>query len=186
MNQPKLVKGIAKAKPVIAEKMGKNKTLSQSQLQVPNPTQPSVTGFFAKSSRLRLSSFPSLHAAMLDQITEDHEPDLEAPILQEGTQWAEMLEPSAEYSKGMGNDGTGNAVNTAQLVKPTHPPQLSPTWAELVNADKRKYVAVNTDTSVSGPSQLNYSTESGVNVDAIGITFLKHKAEVPPVFTAYK
>ncbi len=115
---------------------------------------------------------------MSDQITEDHEPDLEAPVLQEGTQWADASELSAEYSKGMGNDGIGNVVNTAQLAQPT--------WAELVNADKRKYAAVNTDTLVSGPSQLNHSTEIVMSVDAFGITSLKHKAEVPPVFIAYK
>ena len=186
MNQPKPVKGIAKAKPVTAEKIGKNKTLSQSQLQVPNPTQPLVTGFFTESLRSRSSSFPSLQAAMSDQITEDHELDFEAPVLQEGTQWVEVSELSAEYSKSMGNDGIGIVVNTAQLVQSTHPPQSSYTWAELVNADKRKYAAANTDASRSGPSQLNQSTKSVVNVDAFGIISLRHKAEVPPVFMTYK
>ena len=123
---------------------------------------------------------------MSDQITEDHEPDLEAPVLQEGTQWADASELSAEYSKGMGNDGIGNVVNTAQSAQPTHLPQSSHTWAELVNADKGKYAAVNTDTSVSGPSQLNHSTETVVSAYAFGVTSLKHKAEVPPVFIAYK
>ncbi len=39
---------------------------------------------------------------------------------------------------------------------------------------------------MSGPSQLNQSTESAVNVDAFGIISLRHKAEVPPVFITYK
>ncbi len=185
MNQPKPVEGIAKVKLVTAEKMGKNKTLSQSQLQVSNPTQPSVTGFFTKSSRSRSSSFPSLHVAMSDQITEDHEPDLEAPVLQEGIQWVEASELSAEYLKNMGNDGIGSAVNTAQSVQSTYPSQSSLTWAEL-NADKRKYAAANTDASMSGSNQVDQSDESAVNVDTFGITSLRHKAEVPLVFIAYK
>ena len=120
---------------------------------------------------------------MSNQIIEGHELDLEAPVLQEGTHWAEASELSAEHPMNAGNVDIDSIVNIAQSTQST---QSSQSWADLVNADKRKYAAANTENLKSDSHQENKSSESMVNFSAAGTTSLRHKAEVPPVFIAYK
>ncbi len=151
MAQPKPARGITKAKPVNTDKATKTKshnppanTASSSELGFHTlSNQPSVAGFFTDTNRSQSNSFPALYDTHPQQDQQDQgqdpdivkdeaaelklEPDLEAPVLQEGTCWVDSSDKLADQS--------------VEPVDVTATSGMS--WADLVNADRQCYARAN-------------------------------------------
>ena len=190
MAQPKLARGITKAKPVNTDKATKTKshnppvnTGSSSGLGFHTPSnQLSVAGFFTNMNKSWSNSFPALCDTLSQQDQQDQgqdpdivqdeaaelelEPDLEALVLQEGTHWADSSDKLADQS--------------VEPVEAT--PTLGRSWVDLVNADRQHYARANL--ALLSNCDGNDETEQVLVNTWSGM--LKHKAEVLPVFIAYK
>ncbi len=195
--QPKLARGITKIRLVNTDKM--TKTKSHSPLTNIGSSsvsgfhtlfnQPSVAGFFTDMNRSWSNSFPVLRDTLPQQDQQDHqeqdqdpetvqnevaelelEPDLEAPVLQEGTHWADSSDRLADQS----------AAHLVEPVDSIATPGRS--WADLVKADRQHYARAN----LASPSNHTGNDEVEQVLGNAWSGMLKHKAEVPPVFIAYK
>ncbi len=195
--QPKLAGGITKIRLLNMDKMTKTKShipltnIGSSSVSGFHTlfNQPSVAGFFTDMNRSWSNSFPVLRDTLPQQDQQDHqeqgqdpetvqdevaelelEPDLEAPVLQEGTHWADSSDRPADQS----------AAHLVEPVDSIATPGRS--WADLVNTDRQCYARAN----LASPSNCTENDEVGQVLVNAWSGMLKHKAEVPPVFIAYK
>lgn len=177
------------AVPNATETINTDKSNVKSKIKIVGSSQqPTLTGFLKESHPTGASK--QTHSNSLQDLREfslekevDTDIDLEAPVVNEGTTWADEAD-NISMGPNNGEDLAGTSVTDCQ----GHSDSSGKTWAQIVAVDREKFLlkdinSNNTSVNTVSNTAAGASRESLIQVGPSEA--VQHKVEVPPVLVAY-